>query len=76
MMLLELSMGDATISSITLGSSIMIVEVSFTLIYEVYRTGITNDDRQLTIEICLSYRPLISMSDFRLGYYILANALA
>ncbi len=51
MMPLELSMGDATISSITLGSSIMIVEVSFTLIYDVYSTGITNDDCQLTIEI-------------------------
>jgi hypothetical protein len=53
MMPLELSVSNANIWSITLELSITILEVSFTLIYDVYSTGITYDDCQLTIMICL-----------------------
>jgi hypothetical protein len=35
----------------------MILEVSFPLIYNVYTTGITYDDHQVTIIICLWYKP-------------------
>ncbi len=52
MMALELSLSVATIWSITLELSIMILHVSFTLIYDVYSTGITYDDCQLMIIIC------------------------
>jgi len=34
----------------------MILEVSFPLIYNVYTTGITYDDHQVTIIICLWYK--------------------
>jgi len=44
---LELSVSDATIWSVTLESSITILEASFTLIYDVYSTGITYDDRTM-----------------------------
>ncbi len=37
---LELSVSDATIWRVTLGLSIMILEASFTLIYDVYSTAI------------------------------------
>jgi hypothetical protein len=47
MMPLESSASEATIWSINLESSIMIFEVSFTLIYDVYSTGITCEDGQL-----------------------------
>jgi hypothetical protein len=53
MMTLELSVSDVTIWSITVESLIMILEASFILIYDVYSTGITYDDRQLKIVICL-----------------------
>ncbi len=43
----ESSVSDATICSITLESSITILQASFTLIYDIYSTGITYDD-QLT----------------------------
>jgi hypothetical protein len=46
---IELSVSDATIWSVTLESSITILEVPFTLIYFVYHIGITYDDRQLMI---------------------------
>jgi hypothetical protein len=46
---LELSLSDTTIWSVTLESSITIVEASFTLICEVYSTGITCDDCQLIV---------------------------
>jgi hypothetical protein len=53
MMPLELSVSDATIWNITLELSIMILEASFTLIYYAYSTGVTYDDYQLMIVICL-----------------------
>jgi hypothetical protein len=53
MMPLESSVSDATIWSITLESSVMIREASFILINDVYNTGVTNDDHQLTIVMCL-----------------------
>jgi hypothetical protein len=53
MMPLELSVSDAIICSGTLESSIMILEASFTIIYDVYGTGITYCDCQLMIVICL-----------------------
>ncbi len=46
------SVSEATIWSITLELSIMILDASFSLIYNVYSTGITYDDWQLMI-ICL-----------------------
>jgi len=59
MMPLESSVSDATIWSITLGSSIIILEASFRLIYIVLSAGVTYDDCQLTIEISLQYRPQV-----------------
>jgi hypothetical protein len=53
MMPLELSISDATIESITQNLSIVILEESFCLIYDVYSTGITYDDYQLKILLCL-----------------------
>jgi hypothetical protein len=53
---LEMSVSDATIWSITLESSNTIQEASFTLIHDVYSTGVTYDNCQLTIAICLSSR--------------------
>ncbi len=41
---LELSVSGITIWSITLESLIMILEPSFTLIYDFYGTGITYDE--------------------------------
>ncbi len=41
---LELAVSDDTIWSITLESSILILEASFTPIYNVYSKGITYDD--------------------------------
>jgi hypothetical protein len=49
---LESSVSYATIWSINLELSITILKVLFTLIYDVYSTGIIYD-RQLTIVICL-----------------------
>ncbi len=57
---LELSVSGATIRSANLGSSIMILEASFTLIYDVYSTGITCDDRQLMIVISLQHQPQVA----------------
>jgi len=42
----------ATIWSVTLESSITILEGSFTLICNVYSTGVTYVERQLTVAIC------------------------
>jgi hypothetical protein len=53
---IELNVCDAAIWSITLESSITILEASLTLIYDVYSTFITGDDSELTIVMCLSYR--------------------
>ncbi len=58
---LELSVSDATVWSVTLELSIMILEVSFLLIYDVYSTGVTYDDHQLTIIKSLEYSPLGSI---------------
>ncbi len=53
---IELSVSDAIIWSFTLELSIVLLEVSFTLIQQlVYSAGITYDDNQLTIIICLKY---------------------
>ncbi len=49
MMPQELSVSDATISSVTLEPSTTILEASFTLIYNVYSTGVTRDDRNMFI---------------------------
>jgi len=48
---------DVTLWNITLGLSITILEASFTLICDVYSTGITHDDCQLMTIICLKYMP-------------------
>jgi len=50
---LQLSASDATIWSISLKLSIMILEVPFTLIHDVYSTGVSYDDHHLAIVICL-----------------------
>ncbi len=49
MMPLELSLSDATIWSVALESSIVILEASFTLIFDVYSRGVTYDDCQSII---------------------------
>jgi hypothetical protein len=49
MMPLELSVSDATIMSIAVESLIVILEASFTIIYDVYRTGVTLDDCSMFI---------------------------
>jgi len=49
---LKSSVSDTTIWSFTLESSIMIVEESFTLTYDVHGTGTTYNDHQLTLFIC------------------------
>ncbi len=56
----ELSLTDATIWSNTLELSIMILEASFTLNYDVYSAGVAYDDRQLGIVICLEYWQLVA----------------
>jgi hypothetical protein len=53
MMPLVLLVSDAAIWSITLESSIMALETSCTLNYNVYSTIIPYDDCQLMIIICL-----------------------
>jgi hypothetical protein len=53
MMPLELSVSDATIMSIAVESLIVILGASFTIIYDVYRTGVTYDDWLLMIVVCL-----------------------
>ncbi len=57
MMLLESSVSDGTIWSITLELSITILDASFTLIYHVHSTGITYDDCQSIIDNC--YRVIV-----------------
>ncbi len=54
-MLLELSVSDASIWSVTLESSIMFLEALFTLLYDVYSTGVSNDDLYI-----FKYWPLVS----------------
>jgi hypothetical protein len=54
---LELLASDATIWSIAEELSITILVTSFSLSYAVYSTGITYDDHQLTIIICLQCWP-------------------
>ncbi len=51
MMPLQLSVSDAIIWNVTLELSIIILEMPFTFIYDVYSTGITYDDHPLTIAI-------------------------
>jgi hypothetical protein len=58
-MLLESSVSDATIRSITLKVSITMLEVLFTLIYDFHTTGFTYVDCQWTIVMCIQYRPQI-----------------
>jgi len=48
---LESSVSDATIWSIILELSIIILDASFTLVYDVYSTGITYDDHQYVYSI-------------------------
>jgi hypothetical protein len=55
-MSLESSASDATIWSITLESSITILEASFTLICDVYGTGISYDDRDMFIVQATNFR--------------------
>jgi hypothetical protein len=72
---LKSSLSDGTIWSIMLESSIMILEASFTLIYDVYSTGITYDDHQLTIvnvystgpNSSLGYKTFRGFNKFRTG---------
>jgi hypothetical protein len=56
MMPLESSVSDATIWSITLESSITILQASFTLICDVYSTGISYDDRDMFIVQATNFR--------------------
>jgi len=56
MMPLEFSVSDATIWYITLELPSKILEALFTIIYDVYSTGVTYDDQPLLIVICLQYR--------------------
>jgi len=46
---LESSVSDATIWSIALQPSNMILETSFSLIYDVYSTGVTHDNHNMFI---------------------------
>jgi hypothetical protein len=46
---IDVSVSDSTIWSVTLELSITTLEASFTLIYDVYSTGITYDDCQIII---------------------------
>ncbi len=43
------SVSETTIWSVTLEPSTTILEASFTLIYNVYSTGVTHDDRNMFI---------------------------
>jgi len=52
---LQSPMSDAPFLNITLESSIMITEASFKLIYHVYSTGVTYDDRNVFIVLATSY---------------------
>ncbi len=54
----ELSVSDATIWSVTLKSSLMILESSFTLIYDIYITGITYDNCNMFITQSTAYNCL------------------
>jgi len=51
MMPLESSISDTTIWSIRIDLSITILDASFTLIYDVYSTGITYDGRNIFIAL-------------------------
>ncbi len=53
MMPLESSMSDDAVWSITLEASITILEAAFTIIYDVFSTGITYEDYRFMIIICL-----------------------
>jgi hypothetical protein len=65
---LESLVSDATTWSVTLESSMMILEASFALIYDVYNASITNDNCQLMIKICLKYRPQsLAKTQFKIG---------
>ncbi len=55
-------MSDDTIYSMTLDESIIILDVSFTLIYDVYRTGITYDD---------CYMLIVQATDYETSYIML-----
>ncbi len=46
---LESSVGDSTVWNVSLGSSIMILEASFSFIYDVFSTGITYEHYQWMI---------------------------
>ncbi len=56
---LELSVIDTTIWSVTLESSITIQEVSFTVIYDVYSTGISFNEQatDLNLMVAEPYSP-------------------
>ncbi len=61
MMTQELSVSDATIWSVTLESLLMIlmiIKASFTLIYDVYITGITYDNCNMFITQSTAYNYL------------------
>ncbi len=76
MMPLESSVSDATILGITLESSIMILEMSFTLIYDVYSTSITYDDCQLMSVIYLKYKTEIFLIGLVPGNIIIIAAFS
>jgi hypothetical protein len=56
MMPLESSVSYVTIWYITLELSSKILEALFTIIYDVFSSGVTYDDQPLLIVICLKYR--------------------
>jgi len=43
---------------VSIESPVMIIDASFTLIYDVYSTSVSYDDHQFRIVICLYYRSL------------------
>ncbi len=53
MFIIQATGSDASMWAITLELPINILEASFTLIYDINSTGITDDDRQFMVVICL-----------------------
>ncbi len=56
----------------TLEASFTILKVSFTLIYNVFSTGVTYDNHHMMIVIYSQYRPLVSMTEIKKITYLVA----
>jgi hypothetical protein len=59
---------DVTIWSITLELSISLLEASFVLLEDIYSTGRSGFNRQITIVACLQYRALVCKSVIKHSY--------